>query len=112
MPAADDDWRIQALEERHAYLHGQRLTWIAWSSDDPACDHDHCEFCWQKFGPFEDAVGAGWVTDDDEVWICAACANDFRDRFGWTLAPTQHEGGDRATLNPPVAPPPNPGPTT
>ena len=83
MPAADDDWR---LADQENWLAGRRLVWRRWSSDDPRWDHDHCTFCWEKFGPFPEAVDAGWVTDDgDEAWLCSTCFADFRDRFRWTI---------------------------
>jgi hypothetical protein len=29
---------------------------------------------------------AGYATSDRHHWICSACYEDFRERFGWLLA--------------------------
>ena len=92
MPAADDDWRLQGQE---AWLADHRLTWRRWKGPRADWDHDHCEFCWAKFGLAEledDILTAGWVTDDDKHWVCGPCFVDFRDRFRWTI-----EGGPTTT---------------
>ena len=31
------------------------------------------------------AVGTGPEGQDDYHWVCAACFNDFHERFGWTV---------------------------
>ena len=83
MPAADDDWRLQGQD---AWLGGRRLTWMTWKTPRPDWDHDHCEFCWAKFGPADledDILTAGWVTDDGGHRICGPCFDDFYDRFHW-----------------------------
>jgi hypothetical protein len=84
---APDDWRRQGQER---YLAARELRWTDWSPIRPDWDHDHCEFCWAKFGP-ADADGtdhaAGFVTaDDDHHWICSECFEAFRAEFAWTLA--------------------------
>jgi hypothetical protein len=64
-------------------------------------DHDHCDFCWAAFmaatGPRgqqkvregdPEVFTAGYTPADPataRVWICSACFEDFRDRFGWTV---------------------------
>jgi hypothetical protein len=41
-----DDWRLQGQEK---YLKGVMLSLIAYSPSNPNNDHDHCEFCGEKF---------------------------------------------------------------
>ena len=83
MPAADDDWRLTNQEE---FLAGRMLAWRRWSAARPGSDHDHCEFCWAEFGDQADdeVVNEGWTTVEDSYhWVCPACFEDFRERFGW-----------------------------
>jgi hypothetical protein len=67
----------------------------------PRWDHDHCDFCfaklmdtsrfdgqWRQEHP--DVLNAGYTpAPSDEsfgsVWVCPACFEDFRARFGWTV---------------------------
>lgn len=87
-PVADDDWRLSGQER---YLSRRVLSWRFWWSDRPDWDHDHCAFCWAKFGRAElesDVLQQGFVTSDDSYhWICSACFDDFEARFGWTVDP-------------------------
>jgi hypothetical protein len=82
----DDDWR---LTNQGNYLTGRTLVWRTWTEDRPGWDHDHCAFCWTKFGAIvvDDAtLQEGYVTKDDEYhWVCSRCCADFQDRFGWTV---------------------------
>ena len=83
---ADDDWRLQGQER---YLAGRELQRRRWTTDGDDWDHDHCEFCWTKFGP-EGAefteLTEGFVTTDDQYhWICPTCFDDFSARFAWTV---------------------------
>ncbi len=64
------DWR---LTNQESYLDGRTLRWSKWKAYRPGWDHDHCAFCWAKFG---ESVGGevdfdtGWVTaDDDYHWV-------------------------------------------
>jgi hypothetical protein len=43
-----DDWRLQGQER---YLADRELEWSQWTAKREEWDHDHCEFCWAKFGP-------------------------------------------------------------
>jgi len=81
---AADDWR---LTNQDAYLRAATLFLRRWFTHRPEWDHDHCEFCRAKFsdeGP--DALREGYCTTDGYHWICEPCFNDFRDRFGWSVA--------------------------
>jgi len=84
MSDAVDDWRLTGQER---YLHGAVLHRRHWVAPRPDWDHDHCEFCWAKFGGEElpDALRVGYTTEDCYRWICERCFEDFRARFNWRL---------------------------
>ncbi len=44
-------------------------------------DHEHCCFCWNKFGEEEFDLKEGYCTIDEYNWICEQCYNDFKDSF-------------------------------
>jgi hypothetical protein len=74
------------LTTQESYLKGVALSWKEWSQPKPDWDHDHCEFCWAKFGPpslGKDILGAGWTTNDNRHWVCDNCYSDFKDMFDW-----------------------------
>ena len=48
-------------------------------------DHEHCEFCWAKFGESKDMLSSGYCTIDEYHWICEKCFQDFREQFEWRL---------------------------
>ena len=86
METRNDDWRLQGQEK---YLLGAKLSYGRYRSvrDNPAWDHDHCEFCFATF-TVDDVAGAlheGYHTLDDYRWICSGCFTDFRERFAWEL---------------------------
>ena len=98
MPEADDDWRLRGQEK---HLSRAALQWQDWWTDRPPdsggpWDHDHCDFCWQKFaaqafdGDDPPTLLAGFCTPDGRHWICPDCFSDFHQRFGWTLAGSEH----------------------
>src|SRR5690242_15112601 len=82
----DDDWRLQG---QAAYLTGVALAWRRYQppATNPRWDHDHCEFCGDKFmaGDGAGALHEGYSTDDQSHWICGRCFGDFRDTFGWQV---------------------------
>jgi hypothetical protein len=51
----------------------------------PDWDHDHCSFCWTTFTEERDpdTLQVGYATADRFHWVCPACYEDFRERFGW-----------------------------
>jgi len=81
---AEADWR---LTNQIDYLKGKTLRWKHWVAPRPSWDHDHCDFCMQKFAEEDvaDAVQEGYTTEDDYHWICGGCFNDFRELFEWKL---------------------------
>ncbi len=82
----ESDWRLQGQEK---YLKGVALTHREYRryEKNPGWDHDHCEFCWDKF-MVEDIPGVlhqGYATRDEYRWICERCFSDFKDMFEWTV---------------------------
>jgi hypothetical protein len=74
-----DDWRLTNQKD---YLFRRKLKRCAFSSF-PQKDHEHCSFCWEKFGHGEDMLKIGYCTEDGENWVCDACYKDFKDSFEW-----------------------------
>ena len=84
--ADDSDWRLLGQEK---WLAGRTLIWKRWSPYKPGWDHDHCEFCTvhladRTLSDDADTQLEGYVTEDDQHWVCRNCFRDFRDRFKWT----------------------------
>jgi hypothetical protein len=65
------------------YLKGSRLLRSKWRPFDERRDHDHCEFCGDKFNETE--IEAGYCTEDFDKWICEECFADFMETFEWVL---------------------------
>lgn len=72
-----NDWR---LRNQIDYLYEVELFLLNYQSKRSNWEHDHCEFCWEKF---EDANQKGYTTRDNYYWICTQCYNDFREMFKW-----------------------------
>jgi hypothetical protein len=83
----DDDWRLMGQER---YLSGAEFRRAAWSPHKEGWDHDHCAFCQGEFSAEKSHhvdYTAGFVTTDGRhEWVCATCFEDFKDRFGFTVA--------------------------
>lgn len=77
-----DDWR---LLPRHEQLSGVTLIRQPWKPANPQNDHDHCEFCWEKFADYDGCLHAGYSTEDRVIWICDECFCDFKERFKWKV---------------------------
>jgi hypothetical protein len=77
-----DDWRRRGQE---SYLQGVTLVFRRYRRyrENPAWDHDHCDFCWAKFADddYPDHLHEGYAATDENYWICPDCCRDFRDRF-------------------------------
>ena len=79
-----NDWRLQGQEK---YLKGVTLYLKKYMENSDTWEHDHCEFCWDKFslkglsgGPDE-----GYATVGNYHWICKRCFDDFKDIFQWKI---------------------------
>ncbi len=79
---SQDDWRRQGQEN---YLKGLKLVFKDYYKYDEKWDHDHCEFCGNRFSLFEGDLKKGYTTLDDYHRICTDCFNDFKVEFDWTL---------------------------
>ena len=78
----DSDWRLQGQEK---YLFGKSFVFKKYADRKTTTDHDHCEFCSDKFSdPISDSLKSGYATEDDYRWICVTCFSDFKDKFKWT----------------------------
>lgn len=81
-----EDWR---------YINGEHLkdkvfTFKAYKPLHEDNDHDHCEFCWDKFSlNIDDALKEGYQTIFhrnishnkaiiQDAWVCLECFNDFK----------------------------------
>ena len=72
-----NDWRFRGQDD---YLMDVKLKYC--NFDDSIRDHDHCEFCFEKF---QDKSHYGYSTLDYYYWICDDCFGDFRKMFNWTV---------------------------
>ena len=78
-----EDWRL--LRGQDQYLSSVTLQFSDYMPSNDINDHDHCEFCMEKFGSGETDLKSGYCTKDRYVWICQNCFQDFKDRFNWYL---------------------------
>ncbi len=75
-----NDWRLRWQED---YLLGKTLYFRKWRTLKKEWDHDHCEFCWDKFSDYPDTLHEGYTTENNGYWICQKCYNDFKEMFNW-----------------------------
>ena len=75
-----NDWRLQGQEK---YLTNRKLMRIPYFRWSKTWDHDHCEFCWDKFSDQPDTLHEGYTTEDNCYWICQTCYDDFKEMFKW-----------------------------
>jgi hypothetical protein len=81
--APQDDWRRTGQER---YLRGQPFVRRPYEAPRLECDHDHCAFCWSKFGTTRDAeLREGFRTLDRMHWVCPDCWSDFGEEFDFRL---------------------------
>lgn len=79
----ENDWRL--FREQDKYLKGVLLVEQSYKSNNPFNDHDHCEFCMAKFGKENGELKQGYSTEDNSIWICPQCYNDFKEQFEWNV---------------------------
>ena len=89
MNPASNDWRRQGQEQ---FLCGVRLTWQSYTPYRAGWDHDHCEFCGNKFSLAPTDLHSGYATDDRYHWVCEPCFQDFSGEFGWDRNPLATTG--------------------
>ena len=69
MTNPEQDWRLQGQE---SYLFSKKLVFKNYSDRATNSEHDHCEFCSNKFSELiPECLKRGYTTEDD---------NDFRSR--------------------------------
>jgi hypothetical protein len=73
---SNNDWRVT---NQSKYLYGKIFLYSSWKSNDSMTDHNHCEFCFEKFG--RNWLMKGYCSEDFNHWICEKCFIDFRDDF-------------------------------
>ncbi len=72
------DWRLLNQKE---YLMNAVLKKADYTKPSEKWDHDHCAFCWDKFGENADDLKQGYCTIDQKFWICKECFDDFKETF-------------------------------
>lgn len=81
-----DDWRLRGQEE---YLQNVSLYFLAYSPRLETWEHEHCEFCWAKFGLESENLHEGYCTTPtntpESLWICPKCFADFQETFQWSI---------------------------
>lgn len=80
----EDDWRLTNQEN---YLKGKSLKLKIYTKSSEEWDHDHCEFCLEKFmEPSNTGTQhQGYTTEDNYYWICTTCYEDFKEKFNWQV---------------------------
>lgn len=73
-----NDWRIMGQDK---YLKGK----IFEKKYFKGSDHNHCEFCWKKFGLGDNDLKSGYSSEDGKFWICEDCFKDFSKLFDLKL---------------------------
>ena len=76
-----NDWR---LSNQMDYLYRATLKKAVFKQT-ATNDHEHCEFCMDKFGECDDLLKSGYCTLDKYYWICEECFQDFQEQFEWRL---------------------------
>ena len=79
---SSDDWRRQGQED---YLKNEVLKKRTYKPYREGWDHDHCEFCGDKFSLNDGDLKQGYSTLDGYHWICESCYEDFQWEFQWNI---------------------------
>ncbi|NMC57562.1 MAG: hypothetical protein GYA50_10105 [Eubacteriaceae bacterium] len=77
-----NDWRLSDHDE---FYNNLQLKHAQYKRPSESWDHDHCEFCFDKFSEYEGDLHEGYCTLDNYHWICEVCFNDFKDLFNWSV---------------------------
>lgn len=75
------DWR---LTNQMSYLYRAKLKRCQFKGKNIA-DHEHCEFCMEKFSFEANTLKEGYCTLDQYRWICEECFEDFKEIFEWEI---------------------------
>lgn len=89
-----DDWRIT---NQMKYLFGKELLKSVFRATKEN-DHEHCEFCWDKFSASAEDLHEGYTTTDHYRWICDTCYEDFKEMFQWKVVevnPSEQQGENK-----------------
>ncbi len=81
-----NDWRLMGQEY---YLMNAKLKKTVYKAPSERWDHDHCRFCTDKFMEREGFLHEGYCTEDENIWICEECYQDFKEMFGFTLVDSE-----------------------
>lgn len=81
-----EDWRLRGQEE---YLQNATLYFCDFTPFSETWEHEHCEFCWAKFGPESENLHNGYRTvptnQKKSVWICPKYYADLKENFNWSI---------------------------
>ena len=78
-----NDWRYMGQEK---YLKSATLGFAKYVCLSENWNHEHCEFCMERFSENNGDLNEGYYTlDDKKHWICKECFNDFKEMFEWTV---------------------------
>lgn len=73
-----NDWRYQ---EQERYLNKLTFSKTNYNPSENN-DHDHCEFCSEKFSNnIPGSLKVGWTDKMSYHWICISCFEDFADKL-------------------------------
>ena len=78
-----EDWRLFKQQEK--YMYGILLIKQPYKPQNKNNDHDHCEFCMNKFGFGIDDLHYGYSSEDRSIWVCEQCYEDFKNKFKWKV---------------------------
>ena len=84
-----DEWR---LNNQIKYLYKKEVKKVYFRKKGMN-DHEHCEFCWDKFSERPGDLHEGYMTmyRGQERWICETCYQDFKEMFEWKLVKKDNE---------------------
>ncbi len=81
----NNDWRL-SFGRKETYLTKAKLKYISeFKKFSETWDHEHCEFCMDKFMEVEGFLHEGYCTLDEKSWICLECFKDFKEMFQWEV---------------------------
>ncbi len=77
-----NDWRLRNQED---YLKSEVLIKSKYKKPSEKWDHDHCDFCFEKFSENDGDLHEGYCTKDKRIWICEECYEDFKEDFNFII---------------------------